>query len=90
MLFLKLLLFSVVSAIGLGDSVVVELSEGISSELMSLCHVIQSNKMLLFLASKQSSGILELLSKALVVLGEAGLYVLVHQVVLAETCSILN
>ena len=90
MLFLKLLLFSVVSAIGLGDSVVVELSEGISSELMSLCHVIQSNKMLLFLASKQSSGILELLSKALVVLGEAGLYVLVHHVVLAETCSILN
>ena len=90
MLFLKLFLFSMVSAVGLGDSIMMELSEGISSELMSLCHVIQSNKMLLFLASKQSSGILELLSKALIVLGEAGLYVLVHQVVLAKTCSILN
>jgi hypothetical protein len=50
-LFLELFLFGVMGAVGLGDRVVVELSQGISAELVGLSNFIKAYEVLLFLAS---------------------------------------
>jgi hypothetical protein len=57
-LFLELFLFGVVGAVGLGDRVVVELSQGVSAELVGFSNFVKTHEVLLLLASKQSTGIL--------------------------------
>jgi hypothetical protein len=57
-LFLELFLFGVVGAVGLGDRIVVELSQSISAELVGLSYFIKTYEVFLFLASEQSTGVL--------------------------------
>ena len=90
MLFLELFLSGVVGAVGLGNRVMVQLSQGICAELMCLGDFIKADEVLLFLATKQGAGIRELLPQTLIVLGEASLNILMHQVVLSEMCRILH
>ncbi len=76
------------SIVSLGDSVVMELGQGIGSQLVGLAEVIDTLQMLLFLLGKKLAGLLELLTETLVIKSQSSLNILVHQSVVSQLgCS---
>jgi len=80
----------IVRGISLSDGIMVKLCQCIGAELMSLGHFIEAHEVLLLLAGHEDASFLEFEAETLVILGETSLHILVHEIILAETCSILN
>jgi len=80
----------IVRGIGLSDCVMVKLGQCIGAELMSLGNFVKAHEVLLLLAGHEDTSLLEFEAETLVILGETSLHILVHEIILAETCRILN